>query len=169
MRAMINIPIHQFQLGGGVVDEAALEQFQKQWATYRNLVDADAPRRTRRWAAVLHGALGRAYRHAVRLSSTSPAATPAEIAAGARRHRGQVTTTASILSEPALELGREQPRRACPSRSSSTIATSVDALTKRPESGRCRVVRPVDPPPLQTAGKLRPARRRSAVRHRAPS
>lgn len=38
---MVNILIHQFKPGGGVVDAAALEQFQQQWATYQKLVDAD--------------------------------------------------------------------------------------------------------------------------------
>ena len=38
---MVNIHIHQFQPGGSVVDAAALEQFQQQWATYQKLVDAD--------------------------------------------------------------------------------------------------------------------------------
>jgi hypothetical protein len=37
---MVNL-IHQFQPGGAVVDKAALEQFQKQWATYQKLVDED--------------------------------------------------------------------------------------------------------------------------------
>src|SRR4029453_637984 len=34
-------PIHQFQGGGAVVDAAAMEQFQTQWATYQKLVDHD--------------------------------------------------------------------------------------------------------------------------------
>ena len=34
---MINI--HHFAPGEDVADEAALEQFQKQWATYQKLVD----------------------------------------------------------------------------------------------------------------------------------
>jgi 2-polyprenyl-3-methyl-5-hydroxy-6-metoxy-1,4-benzoquinol methylase len=38
----MNIHIRQFQAGGAVDDEAALEQFQKQWATYQKLVDSDA-------------------------------------------------------------------------------------------------------------------------------
>jgi hypothetical protein len=42
---MVNILIHQFLPGGAVVDAAALEQFQKQWATYQKLVD-DARCRT---------------------------------------------------------------------------------------------------------------------------
>src|SRR5262249_29906689 len=37
----MNIHIHHFQ-PGTVTDETALEQFQKQWATYQKLVDADA-------------------------------------------------------------------------------------------------------------------------------
>jgi len=38
----MNIHIHRFQSGKAVADEAALEQFQKQWATYQKLVDTDA-------------------------------------------------------------------------------------------------------------------------------
>jgi 2-polyprenyl-3-methyl-5-hydroxy-6-metoxy-1,4-benzoquinol methylase len=38
----MNIHIHRFQSGKAVDDEAALEQFQKQWATYQKLVDTDA-------------------------------------------------------------------------------------------------------------------------------
>jgi hypothetical protein len=38
----MNIHIHQFDPAGAVDDEAALEQFQKQWATYQKLVDSDA-------------------------------------------------------------------------------------------------------------------------------
>jgi hypothetical protein len=37
----MNIHFHRVQ-PTGVADEAALEQFQKQWATYQKLVDADA-------------------------------------------------------------------------------------------------------------------------------
>jgi hypothetical protein len=38
----MNIHIHQFQPGAAVDDEAALEQFQRQWATYQKLVESDA-------------------------------------------------------------------------------------------------------------------------------
>jgi hypothetical protein len=38
----MNIHIHHFQPGAAVDDEAALEQFQQQWATYQKLVDSDA-------------------------------------------------------------------------------------------------------------------------------
>jgi len=37
----MNIHFHR-ATPGGIADEAALEQFQKQWATYQKLVDADA-------------------------------------------------------------------------------------------------------------------------------
>jgi ubiquinone/menaquinone biosynthesis C-methylase UbiE len=38
---LVNVHIHQFQAGGAVLDAAALEQFQQQWATYRKLVESD--------------------------------------------------------------------------------------------------------------------------------
>ena len=39
---LVNVHIHQFRGGSAVVDAAALEQFQQQWATYQKLVDSDA-------------------------------------------------------------------------------------------------------------------------------
>jgi hypothetical protein len=38
---LVNIHIHQFQPSGDVVDAGAIAQFQKQWATYRKLVDGN--------------------------------------------------------------------------------------------------------------------------------
>jgi len=38
---VVNVHIHQFQEGNAVVDASALEQFQKQWATYQKLVDSN--------------------------------------------------------------------------------------------------------------------------------
>ena len=38
---MVNIYIHQFQPSGAVVDAAAMAQFQKQWMTYRKLIDGN--------------------------------------------------------------------------------------------------------------------------------
>ena len=38
---MVNVYIHQFQPSGAVVDAAALAQFQKQWATYRKLIEGN--------------------------------------------------------------------------------------------------------------------------------
>ena len=40
---LVNIRIHQFRDGGAVVDAAALEQFQQQWATYQKLVEFRLP------------------------------------------------------------------------------------------------------------------------------
>jgi glutamyl/glutaminyl-tRNA synthetase len=55
---MVNILIHQFLPGGAVVDQGALEQFQKQWKTYQKLVDADCLSHEK--AAKLLDAAGRA-------------------------------------------------------------------------------------------------------------
>jgi ubiquinone/menaquinone biosynthesis C-methylase UbiE len=38
---LVNIYIHQFQPSGPVVDAGAMAQFQKQWNTYRKLVDGN--------------------------------------------------------------------------------------------------------------------------------
>jgi hypothetical protein len=52
----MNVHIHHFHSKGAVADEAALEQFQKQWATYQKLVDHDAVAH-KEVGAILHGAL----------------------------------------------------------------------------------------------------------------
>ena len=52
----MNIHIHRFHSKGAVADQAALEQFQKQWATYQKLVDADALAH-KEVGTILHGAL----------------------------------------------------------------------------------------------------------------
>jgi hypothetical protein len=56
---MVNILIHQLK-SGGVVDAAALEQFQQQWATYQKIVDADclAHKETRK---ILHDTLTQVF------------------------------------------------------------------------------------------------------------
>ena len=51
---MVNI--HHFAPGGAVVDEAALDQFQKQWATYQKLVDNNSLA-SKQSGAILHAAL----------------------------------------------------------------------------------------------------------------
>jgi hypothetical protein len=53
---LINIHIHHQKTHAAVDDEAALEQFQKQWATYQKLVDSDALSH-REVEEVLHAAL----------------------------------------------------------------------------------------------------------------
>jgi hypothetical protein len=52
----MNVHIHGLQAGRAVADEAALEQFQKQWATYQKLVDTDALSH-KEVGAILHQAL----------------------------------------------------------------------------------------------------------------
>ena len=61
----MTIHIHHFHSKGAVADRAALEQFQKQWATYQKLVDSDAlahkevgAHRLRRYRPDEAGALG---------------------------------------------------------------------------------------------------------------
>ncbi len=57
---MVNILIHQFQPGGAVIDAAALEQFQRQWATYQKLVDSDELSH-REVGKLLHDALNESF------------------------------------------------------------------------------------------------------------
>lgn len=52
----MNVHIHHFHCKGAVADQAALEQFQKQWATYQKLVDHDSLAH-KEAGAILHGAL----------------------------------------------------------------------------------------------------------------
>jgi hypothetical protein len=52
----MNIHIKHFHSKGDAADHAALEQFQKQWATYQKLVDTDALAH-KEVGAILHGAL----------------------------------------------------------------------------------------------------------------
>ena len=52
----MKVHIHHFHAEGAVADAGALEQFQKQWATYQNLVDSDAVSH-RETGAILHRAL----------------------------------------------------------------------------------------------------------------
>lgn len=57
---MVNILIRQFQPGGAVVDAAALEQFQRQWATYQKLVDSEELSHAA-VGALLHDTLNRSF------------------------------------------------------------------------------------------------------------
>ena len=52
----MKVHIHQFRAEGALADEGALEQFEKQWATYQKLVDSDAISH-RETGAILHRAL----------------------------------------------------------------------------------------------------------------
>ena len=58
---MVNVHIHQFQGSGAVVDAAALEQFQQQWATYRKLVESDCLAQ-REVGGILRGTLNQVFK-----------------------------------------------------------------------------------------------------------
>ena len=97
---MVNVHIHQFALGGAVIDANAMEQFQKQWGAYQKLVDSDVLSH-KAAGAILHEAL-------VRLQKPF---TFMDIACGdaSLTKRALKGTKASAyhgidLSEPAIEL-----------------------------------------------------------------
>jgi hypothetical protein len=52
----MKVHIRHFHAKGAIADEAALEQFQKQWATYQKLVDSDSCSH-RETGTILHRAL----------------------------------------------------------------------------------------------------------------
>jgi len=58
---LVNVHIHQFQGSGAVVDAAALEQFQQQWATYRKLVESDCLAQ-REVGGILRGTLNQVFK-----------------------------------------------------------------------------------------------------------
>lgn len=98
---MVNILIHQFQPDGAVVDEAALEQFQAQWATYQKLVDADSLSH-KAVGTILHDTLNQTFAgpFSVLDIACGDASEMRRALAGTRtRHYHGVD-----LSEPALEL-----------------------------------------------------------------
>ena len=115
---MVNIHIHQFQPGGTVVDAAALDQFQRQWATYQKLVDSDV---------LSHKAVGSLLHDSLCQTFTVPFLF-LDIACGdASQMRALLGTKVRHyhgvdLSEPALELAAKNLKQ-MPLRSSLTIAT----------------------------------------------
>jgi hypothetical protein len=124
----MNIHIHHFHSKGAVADQAALEQFQKQWATYQKLVDSDALAH-KEVGAILHNALAAVHKPFAFV----------DIACGdaGQMKRALSSTKASHyhgidLSEPALELAAKNLEGV-------TFEVELDhrdfvtALTKRPE------------------------------------
>lgn len=98
---MVNILIRQFQPDGAVVDEPALEQFQRQWATYQKLVDADC---------LSHKAVGGVLHDALNRTFAAPFAL-LDIACGDASEMRRALAATKVrhyhgidLSEPALEL-----------------------------------------------------------------
>jgi hypothetical protein len=123
---MINI--HHFAKGGDVVDEAALEQFQKQWATYQKLVDTDSLA-SKEAGRILHAAL---------VGLTKPFAF-VDIACGDAGQMQHVLAGTKInhyhgidLSAPALELAATN-LHGVPFEVELDRRDFVEALEQRPE------------------------------------
>jgi len=98
---LINVQIHQFSAGGAVVDAAALEQFQQQWASYQKLVDS---------GCLSHRAVGDLLGAAVKESFQRPFEI-LDIACGDASLMRRVLPGTTVshyhgidLAEPALEL-----------------------------------------------------------------
>jgi hypothetical protein len=124
----MNFHIHHFQ-PGAVTDETALEQFQKQWATYQKLVDADAlsPRAV---AGILHDALAGAFARPFAFLDIAcgDAGQMSRALAGTKiRHYHGID-----LSEPALELAAKNLADV-PFEVELDHRDFVEALTRRPE------------------------------------
>ena len=124
----MNIHIHHFHSKGAVADEAALEQFQKQWATYQKLVDTDALAH-KEVGGILHGALK---------AIPKPFAF-VDIACGDAGQMRQALAGTKVshyhgidLSEPALELAAKN-LAGVPFEVELDHRDFVTALTRRPE------------------------------------
>jgi hypothetical protein len=124
----MNIHIHRFHSKGDVADQAALKQFQKQWATYQKLVDTDALA-SKEVGAILHRALAALPKPFAFL----------DIACGDAGQMKTALTGTKVkhyhgidLSEPALELAAKN-LAGVPFEVELDHRDFVAALTKRPE------------------------------------
>ena len=117
---MVNILIHQFQPDGAVVDASALEQFQRQWATYQKLVDSDELSHAT-VGALLHDTLNQSFdRPFAFLDIACGDASQMRALSGTKVF---VTTTGSIF--PSRRSSSQRTiSRTCLSTSSSTMVTS---------------------------------------------
>ena len=124
----MNIHIHHFHSKGVVADQAALEQFQKQWATYQKLVDTDA---------LAHKEVGTILRGALK-AIPKPFAF-LDIACGDAGQMRKALGGTKVkhyhgidLSEPALELAAKN-LAGVPFEVELDHRDFVTALTRRPE------------------------------------
>jgi hypothetical protein len=144
----MNIHIHHFHSKGAVADEAALEQFQKQWATYQKLVDTDALAH-KEVGTILHGALKAIPKPFAFLDIACGDA-------GQMRHALAGTKVKHYhgidLSEPALELAAKN-LAGVPFEVELDHRDFVTALTKRAGASGRGLVRALDSSP-STEGKL---------------
>jgi hypothetical protein len=126
---MVNILIHQFQPDGGVVDEAALEQFQKQWATYQKVVDADGLSH-KAVGKILHDTLNQTFAKSfsfLDIACGDASQMPQALAGTKCRHYHGID-----LSEPALELAAKN-LSGMPFEVELDHRDFVEALTRHPE------------------------------------
>jgi hypothetical protein len=125
---MVNIHIRQFEPGGAVVDEGALEQFQRQWATYQKLVDADE---------LSHKAVGSLLRDTLNQTFPGPFSF-LDIACGDASQMRALSGTklrhyhGVDLSEPALELAANNLKD-MPFEVELDHRDFVEAMMRRPE------------------------------------
>ncbi|MGH6865332.1 MAG: methyltransferase domain-containing protein [Methyloceanibacter sp.] len=124
----MNVLIHRFEPESAVDDEAALQQFQKQWATYQKLVDSDS---------LCHREGGRCLRDAL-LRIDEPF-NFIDIACGDAGQKKQALKDTKVrhyhgvdLSESALELAAKN-LAGVPFAVDLDQSDFVEALTKRPE------------------------------------
>jgi hypothetical protein len=124
----MNIHIRHSHAKGAVADQAALEQFQQQWATYQKLVDTDAVA-SKEAGAILHLALA---------AIAKPFAF-VDIACGDAGQMRRALAGTKInhyhgidLSEPALELAAKN-LAGVPFEVELDCRDFVSALTRRPE------------------------------------
>ena len=123
----MNVHIHSFQPGGAVADEAALEQFQKQWATYQKLVDTDALSH-KEVGRILHDTLKAIAEPFAFLDIACGDASQMRALSGTKvRHYHGVD-----LSEPALELAANNLKD-MPFEVELDHGDFVEAVTRRPE------------------------------------
>ena len=125
---MVNILIHQFQPGGAVVDAPALDQFQRQWATYQKLVDADA---------LSHWEVGALVHDTLKRSFTAPFFFLGIACGDASQMRALADTKTRHyhgvdLSESALELAANNLKD-MPFEVELDHGDFVEAITRRPE------------------------------------
>lgn len=124
----MNIYIREFQPGGDVDDQAALEQFQQQWATYQKLVDTDALSH-KEAGTILHDALTELNNPFAFLDIACGDAgqMPAALKGTKVKHYHGID-----LSKPALELAAKNLQNSA-FEVELDHCDFVEALTRRPE------------------------------------
>ena len=146
---MVNVLIHKFQPDGAVVNNAALEAFGKQWATYQKALDAD-------WLS--HEAVGQLLHSALNQTFAAPFSF-LDIACGDASQMRVLRGTKVChyhgidLSEPALELAAKNLEH-MPFQVEIDHRDFVEAMISRPEPADASWCS-LSIHHLQTEGKLR--------------